>query len=276
MTRLVVTSDTHLGITSHWRVQRLVDEIRAEKPDIVAIAGDIGEGIDNIVAAMDMFSKLELPLAVVAGNHDVWNFDKMHPSKEIWERALPEIIQNRGGVWLETGSLMYGSIAVVGSIAWYDYSAQDPAFKASAEECWRRKGEFDADAWQVDWPWDDIEFSRLIEPAFRERLQAAQDDPSVREIVVITHSPIFEAQMCRKPEDEAWAFSNAYFGNLTMGEMVAQFSKVSHAVAGHTHVARDALIDLKGRPARAITLGSQYRDPVYVVLNLPAEMHAHR
>jgi hypothetical protein len=41
--------------------------------------------------------------------------------------------------------------------------------------------------------------------------------------------------MLRKPDDFDWGFSNAYFGNLTLGRQVLETSKkVQAVVSGHT------------------------------------------
>ncbi len=43
--------------------------------------------------------------------------------------------------------------------------------------------------------------------------------------------------MLRKPDDFDWGFSNAYFGNLTLGRQVLETSKkVQAVVSGHTHI----------------------------------------
>jgi len=268
MPRIIVTSDTHLGITDFPRIQKLVADIKVHEPDIVAIAGDIGEGADNVAVVFDEFVQLGVPVAACAGNHDLWNHDKQRPSRLMWEQILPAVAESSGVTWLDRKNLVFRGIAVVGSTAWYDYSAQDPAFKASIEETWRRKREFDADAWMIDWPWDDLEFCEMIEPEFRARLKAAQDDPSVNSIVVVTHSPIFEEQITRKPGNFKWGFSNAYYGNLTFGKIASEFSKVTHAVAGHTHAGKEGVVELGNHSIRAITLDSQYGDPKFVVLDI--------
>ena len=268
MHRIAVTSDTHLGITTVPELLKLVESIRQEKPDAVVIAGDIGEGVENIEIVLNEFRTLGVPVAACAGNHDLWNHDKRHPSEKMWTELLPKVVRSSGGVWLDEENLTVGGIAVVGSVAWYDYSAQDPQFKASEEEVRTRKAEFDADAWMIDWPWTDVEFCRMIEPGFRERLQKAQDDPAVREIIVVTHCPIFEGQMMRKPGNFKWGFSNAYYGNLMFGEIVKGFGKVTHAVAGHTHAGIEGVEEIDDRPVRVITLDSQYNGPVYEVVEV--------
>jgi predicted MPP superfamily phosphohydrolase len=249
-------------------VQKLISDIRAEKPDAVAVAGDIGEGVENIQVVFEEIRSLGIPVGACAGNHDVWKNDKRRTSELIWNQILPSLARSAGITWLDGENMVVGGIAIVGTIAWYDYSAQDPAFKASPEENWKRKGEFDADAWQVDWPWNDIEFCDMIEPGFRARLKQAQDDPSIREIIVVSHSPIFEGQIKRKPGNYKWGFSNAYYGNLTFGSIVAGHDKLTHVVSGHSHAGMESTIMIGNHPARVVTLDSQYNNPVYIGLDL--------
>ena len=268
MPRIVITSDTHLGITSLPRLIKLLNDIRAAKPDALAIAGDIGEGTENIGIALEEFKSLGIPIAACAGNHDIWNLDKFHPSELLWTQILPNIANENKTIWLENEILTVSGVAIVGSIGWYDYSAQDPAFKTSDEECYSRKREFDADAWMVDWPWSDIEFCNIIRPGFYSRLERAQNDSKIKSIIVVTHCPIYEKQIRRKPGNFKWGFSNAYYGNLTFGKMAEEFDKITHVVSGHTHAGADGIEEINGRSVRVVTLDSQYDDPVFLVLDL--------
>jgi hypothetical protein len=77
--------------------------------------------------------------------------------------------------------------------------------------------------------------------------------------------PLFDEQMCRKPHDPDWGFSNAYFGNLTLGQRVLQMRKLQAVVSGHTHVERQASIGRRAVPVSV--LGSDYNAPVYTVID---------
>lgn len=268
MRRIIVTSDIHYGITSPEAVEKLFDEIAALKPDAVAVAGDIGEPLNNFVKALDIIGRMNIPTAIVPGNHDVWNRSKTIPSRELWERRLPEETKVRGIVFLEDETLLIDDIAIVGTIAWYDYSAGDPKEEHTMEEYRKRRREFIGDALFTDWPWDDIEFCKMIEGPFKKRLKTVQDDRDVKKIIVVTHSPIFEQQILRKPDDPKWSFSNAYFGNLTFGEIVRDFSKVLYVVSGHTHAGMEGIVRVNEREINVMTLNSQYGEPVFVMIEL--------
>ena len=268
MTRIVVTSDIHYGITSKDAVGELIAEISALNPDAVAVAGDLGEPLLNFTGALDCLKQLHVPVAIVPGNHDVWNRNRQIKSRELWDVRLPGEVESRGFAYLEMETLLIDDVAIVGTIAWYDYSAANPPGAHDAEEFVTRKREFCGDALFVDWPWDDVEFCRMIEGPFVERLEAAQKDRDVRSIVVITHSPIFDEQVLRKPDNIRWSFSNAYFGNLTFGERVRRFEKVRHVISGHTHAGRRGVVREGEREITVTTLDSQYGKPVFVTVEL--------
>ncbi len=264
MTRIIVISDIHRGLTPPETVEKVFAEICGLKPDAVAVAGDTGEPLNNFTRALDIISAMGIPAAIVPGNHDVWNRNKLIPSRELWETRLPEETTKRGLVYLENESLLVDETAIVGTIAWYDYSAGDPKGGHTVEEYKERRREFIGDALYVDWPWDDIEFCKRIETPFRKRLETAQADSDVKHILIVTHSPIFDEQILRKPDDAKWTFSNAYFGNLTFGEIARGFDKVRTVVSGHTHAGMKGVVKVDGREINVVTLDSQYGAPEYV------------
>lgn len=107
--------------------------------------------------------------------------------------------------------------------------------------------------------------------ALMERLTRVAADPTVRSIVVVTHVPVVEAQMVRRPDDPRWSFSNAYFGHLTLGARVVSEPKVRAIVSGHTHCAVRALHDrpdARGGPIDVRVVGSDYGAPTFVVIDL--------
>jgi predicted phosphodiesterase len=268
MARIVITSDLHMGITSAATLRTLVSKIAAEEPALTVLAGDIAEGLPNLVECLKLFAQLPGEVAVLAGNHDVWvraNFS----SQELWEQRLPEIVQAVGMLWLEGTVWQRDGFAVAGSLAWYDYSAADPTIPSYPPAFFaEQKGRYNADAMYVRWPWSDPEFAAMLADALCQRLQGLEVDPSVRSVLVVSHVPLFEEQMCRKPHDFHWGLSNAYFGNLTLGQQVLEMSKVQAVVSGHTHVGVQGQVQRPGSRALPVSvLSSDYDVPVYSVID---------
>lgn len=266
--KLAVTSDLHLPITKADRIAALASEMASFQPDAAVLAGDLGESLDDVVRCMKLFTDaLACPIWVLPGNHDVWARPG-HDSHRLWRELLPEAVDKAGCRWLEGSCFVLGETAVAGTIAWYDYSAADPAVKATALQFAQQKMQHNADALRIDWEWSDPEFADRVAAPFLATLDHLEADPAVRRVVVVTHVPLVEGQMHRIPGDELWGFTNAYFGNLTLGSKVLRYPKVSHMLSGHTHHGRESTVQRAGAPpVEARTLPSDYEEPAWVGLS---------
>jgi hypothetical protein len=268
--KLAVTADLHLPITTAERIAALADEVRAFGPDAFVVAGDLGEGYLDVERCLRLIrERVPCPVWVLAGNHDVWARPP-YDSRRLWLEKVPDLVRATGCQYLEGASFTLGDTAVAGTIAWYDYSGADPIVQASALQFAQEKMNFNADALRIDWEWSDPEFADLVSTPFLALLDHLEADPAVRRVVVVTHVPLVEGQMCRDPNNRDWAFSNAYFGNLTLGSKVLSRPKVAHILSGHTHVGRDCRVDRPGLPAvEARVVPSEYENPAWVGLTLP-------
>jgi hypothetical protein len=265
--KLAVTADLHLPITKLERIAALADEVRTFGPDALVLAGDLGESFLDVQRCLGLFrERVSCPIWVLAGNHDVWArppFD----SRRLWLEKIPAFVKSAGCQYLEGTSFALGDTAVAGSIAWYDYSAADPTIRATALQFAQQKYQFNADALRIDWEWSDPEFAEIVGAGLLAELDRLEADPAVRQIVVVTHVPLLEEQMCRDSGNPDWAFSNAYFGNLTLGAQVLGHRKVSHVLSGHTHVGRHCQVERpNGPPVEARVLPSDYESPAWLGL----------
>jgi 3',5'-cyclic AMP phosphodiesterase CpdA len=275
MVKIAFTSDLHLPITNATVIADLAREMDSLAPDAVAILGDIGESLAAIEQCLATVKGLvDCPVLVVAGNHDLWLPERSPGRMDSafrFREELPQLVESGGCIWLEGKSTIIDGVAVAGTIAWYDYSAVDPSIRETAEVFAQKKRYYNMDALRIDWPYTDPDFAALASGPFLATLDRLEADPAVRQTVVVTHVPLLDCQMCRKPNDREWGFSNAYFGNLTLGEQVIQRKKVTHIVSGHTHVGRHALVKLSdGRTVDARVLDSQYGRPAWYGLALEA------
>jgi 3',5'-cyclic AMP phosphodiesterase CpdA len=266
-TKLAITADLHLPITKPDRITALAKEIRAFAPDALVLAGDLGESYVEVERCLKLLrGETSAPIWVLAGNHDCWAWPP-YDSRRLWQEKLPQIVREVGCEWLEGTAFQLGDTAVAGTIAWYDYSAADPSVHASALEFAQQKFNHNADALRIDWAWSDPEFADLVAAPFLATLDHLESDPAVRRIVVVTHVPILDEQMHREPGDKTWAFSNAYFGNLSLGQKVLTRPKVSHVISGHTHRGKECEVRRAGAsPIAARVLASDYEEPAWVGL----------
>ena len=273
MVRIVVTSDLHYQITPEEKLRALAGVIATQAPDLTVLAGDLGEPLERFVACLACFVGLPGDVAVLAGNHDVWHRKGAHSSERLWEDLLPAAAQDAGMIWLEDTVWRKGAVAVAGSLAWYDYSAVDPNVPPYPPDYFAKvKDRFNPDARYIDWPWSDLEFAARLGDRLVSSVLALDLDPSVRGTMVVTHVPLFDAQMCRKPFDQVWGFSNAYFGNLSLGQRLLSTKKLRRVVSGHTHVGREGVVRRPSGPdvdPIAVTvIPSDYGHPAFETYDL--------
>ncbi len=265
--RVAVVADLHVGVTPDEAVRRLVDGLRREQAAIVILAGDQGEPLYRFEKALSFFDDVDTDVAVLAGNHDVWHRTGPHSSRELWEQQLPDASARCGCIWLEDEIVIRGSVAIVGTIAWYDYSSRAPGYEEKSNMAFfRTKGAYNNDGNFIDWPWTDIEFADAVGTPFLQRLSTACSQSEVSHVIVITHVPVFPEQ---KVTVRKWnTGGDAYYGNWTLGRKIESFRKVCMVVSGHTHlgvVAKHVTPD--GRTIPAVTIGSDYGRPAYYVID---------
>ena len=268
MPTIIITSDLHLGITEAPDLQRLRVQLDAAQPDLTVLAGDLGEPLHYFQECLQIFAHLPGATAVLAGNHDVWS-SKDHTSRDLWERHLPASTQSAGMIWLEATTWRLGSLAVVGSLAWYDYSGADPVVTPRSDEDFQLiKRLLNNDARYINWSWSDREFADRLGESLKTRLHLLEADPEITDVVVVTHVPLVEAQLVRRPADTDWGLSNAFFGNLTTGERVWSFAKLRAIISGHTHMGRQATMERPGlAPVLTAVVPSDYGKPAALVLD---------
>ena len=269
MPRIAVTSDIHWdpsgAHTPPEKVLELTRQMADVEPDAVVIAGDLTHGLANFENCLAPFTALGLPLAVVPGNHDLWRAEET--SEVLWTTALPRAARDAGAVWLDDANLVVGDVVIAGSIAWYDYSAVDPEFARPANQLGALKGSYNNDATWIDWKRSDPEFALEVCDALMTRIAAVAED--ARALLVVTHMPVVEEQMFRKPGDEPWGVSNAYFGNLTLGRRLLEVPKVTKIVSGHLHRERHAWVERdQGEPVEVFVIGSDYGAPAFIVIDI--------
>ncbi len=265
--RVAVVADLHVGVTPNEAALELAGHIRQEDAAMVILAGDLGEPLHRFEKALSLFSDIEADVAVLAGNHDVWHRTGPHSSRELWEHLLAETCARYGCIWLEDEIVIRGNVAVVGTIAWYDYSSRAPGYEGKSNKAFfRTKGAYNNDGNFIDWPWTDIEFADAVGTPFLKRLATACSRPEVAHVLVVTHVPVFPEQ---KVTVKKWnAGGDAYYGNWTLGRKIESFEKVRMVISGHTHLGVVAKHSTPGgRTIPAVTIGSDYGKPAYYVID---------
>ncbi|HVO42166.1 MAG TPA: metallophosphoesterase [Aggregatilineales bacterium] len=257
--RVIVISDTHYQPRFHAVLEAHIDTITALRPDCVVHAGDVGERIDGFTAMLRLMERLPCPRLVLTGNHDVWA-DNGTSSEALWMDVLPRLTRDYGAIWLEAENWSQNGIGICGTNGWYDYSGRDPALKYTDDQYYRMMRKVAP----IDWRWTDVEFATLLGEAFSRRLAALDADPTIREILVVTHVPPFEAAIIRRPWRNM-GLRNAYSFNLTLGWRIVTSDKVKRVVSGHIH--RGVTARVNGAAARFDVVEADYGSPGYVMID---------
>lgn len=268
--RVIATSDTHWQPWYADAMVEIVQKIAALKPDCFILAGDIGEGLIGVRNMLSILRQIDCPRLILAGNHDLWSTGAWR-SDLLFDQILPQAVAEYDSIWLETNDWQRDGLAICGTIGWYDYSGRDPDVGWTDEQYAAGKFRLNNDGNLIKWPYTDIEFANRVGDAFEKRLSALQDDPEVREILVITHVPPFEEAITRLPGNLAWNAGNAYFYNLTLGQRIIKYPKVTRVLSGHTHIGKSATVTTAHGEIDFHVIDSDYGHPVYMEFEYPSQ-----
>ncbi len=262
--RVLITSDLHLETTGIATIRRLVAGIEREEPDLLVIAGDIGNPSQLFEKCLSAFLPLDCPIAVLPGNADLWG-SLGETSIALYDHLLPAITRSLGYHWLETDPLLLPNrTALLGALAWYDYSA------ATQPEPAAHKPTHCLDTRHIDWEYTDPEFADLGQQRLRNNLDKLQADSEIDHILAITHFPTFKNQFGDHPNDDPeFLRTLPFLANFTLGHLLSQSPKVRWVVSGHLHTGANGLVERNNHPPIATaTIPSDHGRPRWITLEL--------
>lgn len=264
--RILITADLHYRPSQRLTYEAFAHWVQAQQPDCLVIAGDTGHPLRLFQRALQLFDGLTCQKLLLAGNHDLYRGE--HDSRSLWETELPAAARAAGFVWLEDAEVTLGGLGIVGTLAWYDYSARAEHLPHDDAALRLLKRAVNHDADYIDWPWSDVAFARFLLRRFTARLERLAADPSVSQILVVTHVPLFPEAVPDYPASEVWSLLRAYMGNFTVGRAVRAAPKVTHVVSGHIHRrGRWTVAGVHG-PIEVHLVGSQAGSPRALVFDL--------
>jgi 3',5'-cyclic AMP phosphodiesterase CpdA len=280
--RLAVTADLHWG---HHRqgdeaTRALRDALRAEPPDVLLLAGDVGTG-DHFDGCLALFADLPGRKALVPGNHDLWveDGDARGDSLQVYREHLPAVCAAHGFHYLDRGPLLLpdAGLAVAGSVNWYDYSWSLDRLKQHVPDWQERlrtktfsRGRHN-DARFVRWPLDDVRFTAEVVAALGRHLEEAL--ARVPRAVVVTHHPPFYG-LSFPDRDAAAALPlldellwDALAGNAALEALLARSAdRIPLVFCGHTHRARENTL----QGSRGYNVGGDYHFKRLLWVDWPA------
>jgi 3',5'-cyclic AMP phosphodiesterase CpdA len=96
MTTIYHISDLHFGRERPALVDALIDQINTHAPELVAVSGDLTQSARRreFAATRDFLARLEPPVLVVPGNHEVPDWDLIRRLFRPWQRYGRYITQD--------------------------------------------------------------------------------------------------------------------------------------------------------------------------------------
>lgn len=251
--KIVYSSDLHYD-ASPWNpraIERLAAEFEALEPEVVILAGDLGDTLESLEKVLTCFADIGAARLLVPGNHDLWiepdkEFGEGSDSGEKYASLIPALAGRLGFVDLGQGPFYLGNTGFVGSLGWYDYSLADPRLGLSPEDYQtHRSGD------RVWWDHGRIQWRRFpratdeaglsdreICEALADKLEAhlSAAEQKADRIVAVVHTCPFEAVFERSQEPH---FFDAFQGSARLGEILLARDKVHHCITGHKHTCGD-------------------------------------
>jgi predicted phosphohydrolase len=289
--RILVSADLHFDIRRSVEPCRdLARRVVRTGGDVLALVGDTaGPALDCLGEALNLFADFDGLRLLVPGNHDLWTRPG-ETSLDRYETALPALAEEHGFVLLDHAPQVLGSVGLVGSVGWYDYSLRDeqlgvpePFYREklspAAARYFGRGDLLDAhrgqltdraesfaarwmDGWRVELGMSDDAFlDRLCETLARQLDDLAERAETI--LAFVHHLPFAELVPPNRPP--RFAFAAAYLGAEKLGHVLRACPNVSHVFCGHSHW--PGRVSLDGM--EVINVGSTYIEKRLEVLDLP-------
>ncbi len=276
--RFAFTSDLHLDRRSPEaapRWERFFAELGETRPDVVVLCGDI-VGLDKEGPLRELGAALDrhVPDAqrlFVPGNHDLWQRDPDRDTERFYAGELAALFRETAGLSLLDGAprVLGGTIGVVGSLGWYDYSLAAPGLVLGPRDSYERKTFHGHRVWN-DARWTSIEDDRAFCARLVAQLDADIDEVKrrgARRVVAITHTLAFAEMVRSVHEKPLWTFAQAFHGSTALGEVIAGHAEVALHVCGHTHLPAEMRVG--GNGLVSVNVGGGYDRPRSFVRDVP-------
>jgi 3',5'-cyclic AMP phosphodiesterase CpdA len=110
MTRIAHITDLHFGAEDPAVVNALLAELNADRPDLVAVSGDLTQGahIGEFRAARAFLNALTSPWLAVPGNHDISPYNLLERFTDPYRRWRREISPETAPRWRNDQVAVFG------------------------------------------------------------------------------------------------------------------------------------------------------------------------
>jgi len=268
--KIIFTADSHLFYGNQTKALRdMMVKIRAEKPNVVCVGGDLGEVLiyGDMGLVQELFSIQ--PTLWVAGNHDLYTEGRKYAPPEAMEEllkvmsygiALQKSWEDKCTYYEKDGVLF------VGSILFPDFA--DPKTIYPTKYLDNSCPTIDGTYVNLRGGW--LQYTRTLLAAFEKKLQLI-DDSKCKNVVIITHYCCFVSQYNFNPNEEI----SYYFFCYSAGEMIRKVAernsdKKFYVVGAHGHEYNVGQWVEETPNLIVHGIKSTYNSQDYITLDIPA------
>lgn len=206
-------------------IATLIAVCKANKLDLLLIAGDISEDVNLTIDYINKINK-SIECLYVPGNHDLWNRYNNLTTEQIYE-----LYDSHKHCLLAKSKSITSKVDVVGHIGWYDYSLGDNQLYSNAElDSMTIEGRTWQDKNYISWTSNNCSVATEIDDQIESLLANNQ-----KQKILITHmisNPGFKVIIDEHRQNKA--FFNSYLGTERLYQMTKD-NNISHAICGHVH-----------------------------------------
>lgn len=221
--RIQIFSDIHFDVVGGFEPQV------APGVDAVIVAGDVCEGIEPGVRWLRAHLGRDVPIALVAGNHEYYG--RIRPIERV---AGATAAREYGVAFLDDGEMVIGGVRFLGSTLWADYALygadrRDEMMATARRRMVDHRRILEAPGRFIR-PEDQLLLHGISRAWLAERLAAPHDGPTV----IITHHGPHPLSLAERYREDL--LSAAFISDLS--PLIEQHAPALW-VHGHTHVGLD-------------------------------------
>lgn len=241
-------SDLHVDMNDNWDDQPSYDGVSSiypwhleKKSDIIVIAGDNANNPTLALQVIDEAREFYDHVIFVDGNHDhyIGNRDTKQTVGKTSLLYRQYMVDHDaatyldGDTWLELDGTLF-----IGANGWYDWTAHSWTSRQQQHQLWKT-GMADSSMIRFDEKAYPDKLATRDAERLREAVEWAQDDDTVRDIVVVTHTIPHRKGLV--PDNHEYGPLNGSFHNALMGQVwiADKKKKIKSWCFGHTHFAYD-------------------------------------
>ncbi|MFA5489435.1 MAG: metallophosphoesterase [Candidimonas sp.] len=229
-------SDIHVDV---WGGLIKIDDFLnslTKKSDVLIVAGDVSNYVSSSVYFLEKAKQHYKTVIFVEGNHEYYSSIPMDDIVSYLKKSSNEI----GFYYMDgTNYVIVEDVAIVGINMWYDFHYATGCDANESKYTWYKSS---SDSRRITFKNSPEIMAKSAIDIIENTIKDLNENPSIRSIVVVTHtSPITEAILV-KEDDDIWNSINGAYG-CKEAQRLFKYSKITNWVFGHVHSQHDIIKD---------------------------------